>query len=208
MKFAIATTALFATVATAAMSPDAYLDCVCPDDTVLATVSFDEFANHTLVPTGGAYVSDFGFGFKVTVQPGPGGLATTLPRIFNSNDLDPTSPDTDLQVLEGNLLIIQQDGDVRPNDNAKGGKMVFAFEEPTTVLGLQLIDTIPRIQVDTLDGTIIARPTNGQVVDHVVAQANVTRIQVTLPNSGAIGRLLICRPKELCDDEHGDTVVV
>ena len=71
----------------------------------MQTVHFNEMADSTPIDHG-EYVGDLGFGFQLSVVPGPGGETVTQPRIYDS-DID-GGADPDLEVDCGNLLIIQE----------------------------------------------------------------------------------------------------
>ena len=115
--------------------------------------------------------------------------------IFDS--ANPTGGDFDLASPDqANLLIISEDGDSSdPDDNARGGTLIFDFDRPTEIaeLGLLDIDQNETTQIRLYDsqGSLIKTiNVNGrgdnrqQAVD--ISAKDVSRMEVDLDRSGAI----------------------
>ena len=139
------------------------------------TVVTDQFEGLTIAATGGA------------------GSA----MIFDS--ANPTGGDDDLAVPEAdNLLIISEDGDSGdPDDNAGGGVLSFEFDAPVTVDTIDLVDieeTGSSVQLFDADGALIETVDipatgDGSLQELTVGVADVSRLEVILTGSGAIGEV-------------------
>ena len=133
----------------------------------------------------------------MTVVPGLGGKPKRKPRIFDSSLSDTADPD--LEVNLGNLLIIQEDVKPdEPDDNEKGGIMLFKFDSPTNIKSVGLVDTDERRVVLVFVSVygrerIIPDPiANGtsQVVE--VSQLEVEKLKVKFSGSGATSFVELC----------------
>ena len=169
----------------------------CPHGTTLTQVGFDHNRDKTEYYSHGDYVKDFGYGFNVTVVPGLGGKPKRKPRIFDSSSSNTADPD--LEVNLGNLLIIQEDVTPdEPDDNEKGGTMLFKFDSPTNIKSVGLVDTEERRTVlvfvsvygrEMFTPDPIANGTS-QVVE--VSQMEVDKLKVKFSGSGATSFIEIC----------------
>ncbi len=132
----------------------------------------------------------------------------------------PTGGDTDLATSNlGNVLIISEDGDSSdPDDNAGGGTLTFAFDEPTTVNSLTILDADEGAWIKAFDanGNLIKQidvstANNGQENVHINAD-NVARLEVVLGGSGAIDNLsfeeiVSANGNDIVDGTAGDDVM-
>ena len=149
--------------------------------------AFSSFSHGDIVTAGEGFTVR-----AVRAQDGPNGANAAM--VFNSN-LSGTA-DPDLEVNEGNLLIITEDFDGSdPDDNAGGGTFFFDFDDISTLESIRfvdlegaeagsirlydsednLIDTIPAVA--TGDGGSNVQPINVE---------GVARMEVELTGSGSI----------------------
>ncbi|MEX0311959.1 MAG: tandem-95 repeat protein, partial [Tateyamaria sp.] len=126
--------------------------------------------------------------------------------IFNT--AHPTGGDSDLKSTNlGKALIISEDGDSHdPDDEASGGKLIFAFDDPSSINRLTFLDIEEgaTVRFYDADGHLIetqsvhATADNGQsIVDFDVD--GVSRMEVQLNGSGASDNLVF--------DTTGDGIV-
>jgi hypothetical protein len=168
----------------------------CPLGTNLTKVTFSHNRDETKYYSHGDYVKDLGFGFTLSVAPGPGGKSTRKPRIYDS-DID-NGADPDLEQNLGNLLIIQQEvqPDV-PNDNRFGGTLTFKFDRPTNIKSIGLVDTEERVEmgfysVNGRERVLPSRIANGtsQVVD--VDKLEVDELKIQFSGSAGTSFIEMC----------------
>ncbi|GAB5443698.1 MAG: hypothetical protein Fues2KO_40470 [Fuerstiella sp.] len=105
-------------------------------------------------------------------------------------------------VARGNVLIISEDADASdPDDNGRGGKLIFTFDEPTSVDEIGLLDVDSgRNSVYLYDATgslirrvnIPRRGDNSHQV-HELNETGVSRLEVEFDGSGAVTDLVFCR---------------
>lgn len=101
----------------------------------------------------------------------------------------------------GNILIISEDGDQSdPDDNARGGKLIFTFENPVTVEAIQVLD----IDCGECGSKLVTYDQSGKIISCTafsklgnnsfqtvdVNDRNVSRLEVRLAGSGAVGGIL------------------
>ncbi|MCO8125241.1 polymorphic toxin-type HINT domain-containing protein [Stieleria sp. TO1_6] len=105
-------------------------------------------------------------------------------------------------VSHENVLIISEDGDTSdPDDNARGGTLVFDFEQPVMIDELGMLDVQSGDNhVDLFDhsGTLIASTSiansgNNGYSRVVLDAVGVSRMEVHLAGSGAITDIEFCR---------------
>ena len=98
-------------------------------------------------------------------------------------------------VALGNLLIIQENNNT-PDDNASGGDITFTFNGPTDVNSLTFVDMEGNNSYIQVGGNQISIPASGDngVVTVPVNASGVTSLTVHFANSGAIANLDICSP--------------
>ncbi|MEP3440657.1 MAG: hypothetical protein ABJN72_04190 [Sulfitobacter sp.] len=133
--------------------------------------------------------------------------------IFDTDN--PTGGDRDLGFDDrGNALIISEDNDSSdPDDEAHGGTLTFAFDTPSTVVSLNLLDieeeggTIDLFDVDGGLISSVAIPASGDNSQEEVGidVDNVSTVQVNLVGSGAVDDLTYVTPgdEEFEDDGKG-----
>jgi hypothetical protein len=158
----------------------------CPVGSVLTTVGFNQYKSGAPIASGD-YVSNPGYGFTVSVQPGLGGKSVTKPRIYNSNNVGGADPD--LEVGLGNLLIIQEENGANnaPDDNELGGKFIFKFAAPTQIKSIGL--------VDVEDTSLVPMPTvNGGTETVPLSENAVVSLKVAMKGSGGISFIEMCVP--------------
>lgn len=129
--------------------------------------------------------------------------------IFDSSN--PTGGDDDLASPDqANILIISEDGDSSdPDDNARGGTLIFDFDRPTAIAELGLLDIDPRettrIRLFDASGTLIeqirvvGRGDNQQQAVDISAEG-VSRMEVRLQRSGAITNVTFDREAHLSEN--------
>ena len=129
--------------------------------------------------------------------------------IFDS--ANPTGGDTDLvSPDQANVLIISEDGDSSdPDDNARGGTLIFDFDRPTTIAELGILDVEHRettqIRLYDSQGSLIktinaaGRGDNFQQAIDISAEG-VSRMEVELDRSGAITHVTFNREAHLHAD--------
>ncbi len=119
--------------------------------------------------------------------------------LFNSDAAVASGGDTDLLVRQGYLVIISEDGDSSdPDDNAKGGTIRAAFDQPSTLNRLLMVD------IEESGGTIRLYDASGVLLNTIsVPQTgdgqvqwvdlggteDVSLMEVKLAGSGAIGAM-------------------
>lgn len=97
--------------------------------------------------------------------------------VFDSQN--PTGGDFDLETqvaMQGNILIVSEDGDSSDPDDAIGGTINIDFDKPAEVLDLKVIDTEE-------GGTITATLSNGETVDieiPEIANGGVAQVLIDL----------------------------
>ncbi len=102
----------------------------------------------------------------------------------------------------GNILIISEDGDSSdPDDNARGGKLIFTFDTPRTVESVAVIDVDhnePGGTIKTYDasGTLLSvnpllNLSNNSYQRVMINTDNVSRMEVHLLSSGAVADLIL-----------------
>jgi hypothetical protein len=103
----------------------------------------------------------------------------------------------------GNILIISEDGNQdNPDDYYVGGILIFPFETPARVHEVQLIDidnheTAGKIvaygKCDKKLGAFSIKPVGNNGVEIIpIHLENVTRLEVTFQNSGAVASITFC----------------
>ena len=156
----------------------------------------------------GDVVNDQYQGQGVTISSG----AYNPAMVFDTEN--PTGGDWDLQTGNlGNVLIVSEDGDSNdPDDNAGGGSICFAFDEPTDVKNLTVLDNEEGGYVCfwDVDGNYMGKmylPTTCNN-EQALAELNVDNVgymQVTLCGSGAIDNITYDSP--IYQDPEGDGYV-
>jgi hypothetical protein len=117
---------------------------------------------------------------------------------------EPGAPGENCQP-QGNVLIVQEPGEDCPDDNVRGGEIVFEFDEPVEYvyeIGLLDMDYAATLEVTSskLGGTPTVETipiTNLGDNSHQVVSietVNVLRIKLTLERSGAVTFLSFCYP--------------
>ena len=108
----------------------------------------------------------------------------------------PSSPFANCDPL-GYVLIIQESNKWTPDDNARGGSLLFDFDTPVTVKDLSIFDIDEHSSVDVLlthAGGATTPYETGWTGDNgvyplTVDQANIKQIKVTFPGSGAVNHI-------------------
>lgn len=131
--------------------------------------------------------------------------AANPPMIFDS--ANPTGNDWDLQtpgwhpsnqIARGNILIISEDGDASdPDDNRRGGTLIFTFDEAVQLDSLSLLDNQSRrtkIQIFAPDGSLlrsisVPKGRNNAIQQIDLNTDNAAYMTVKLGGSGAITEL-------------------
>lgn len=105
-------------------------------------------------------------------------------------------------IPQGNILILSENGSQsNPNDYSNGGRFVFTFTEPTFVDSIQMLD------IETLNSSLklydaannlmatfpLSNYGNNGIQTVVVQTAGVSRMEVKMPESGAIASIALCR---------------
>ena len=128
-------------------------------------------------------------------------------RVLTGQDADLVGPflseDGTMTLDPGNILIVSEDGDASdPDDSASGGRLVFRFDAPVTILGFNVFDIndSESITVTAFDlgGQVIARftngdrtvPNNGYIAFGGLDIEGVSRLTFRLSGSGAIDDLM------------------
>lgn len=175
------------------------------------TVDFDNFLDASnpnfASDGGGALVSDLGNGISVSAN-GFGAM------VFNSDPAQTTGGDSDLEVNQGGVLIVSEDGDQSdPDDKGNGGTFTFTFDTPRTIESLDFIDTeepTPTVTLTKSDGStvVIDGPVTSDgtvspgfdlaqaIIDQGLTGDNtdVTSMTVVLAGSGALDNLVVTEP--------------
>ena len=131
---------------------------------------------------------------------------TNPAMIFDS--ANPTGGDVDLATSDqGNVLIISEDGDSSdPDDNARGGTLIFDFDRPTDVAEVGLLDVesnqTTQIRLYDSNGDLIKVITSTGRADNLqqaidVSAEGVSRMEVQLQGSGAITNVTFSREAHL-----------
>lgn len=165
---------------------------------------------NALIAGNGEDIANQFLGFGVT-------LSTNNPisnplRLFDSNCLPGSCSggDNDLATgpsfgtpSQGNVLIINETAANTPDDNRNGGQIIFDFAEPSTLnqIGILDNDNAPGISLDVFKASNLASPVFTLLFNAVAQEnaflsfvfgpefADVTRLTVNLPGSGAIAFL-------------------
>ena len=125
-------------------------------------------------------------------------VATSGPDAMIFDTANPTGGDTDLASdILGNVLILSEDGDsTDPDDNAKGGTFEFTFDELVTLESIGIFDIEKAGVIIAYDetGSVLGVvettvPGNNQVGTVEIGLEGVSRVDVTLVESGAITSL-------------------
>ena len=141
---------------------------------------------------------------------------------FDSNN--PSGGDTDLGYdTQGQILILSEDGDsTDPDDNASGGTFRIAFDAPTDVQSITLLDIDggATVIVFDVDGNELGQvdyvtSDNGKVVADLsgISNGNVGSINVVMGGSGAIDDLkytnaaVVIGGDDVIDGGLGDDVI-
>jgi len=163
----------------------------CPAGTLEVALSFDGFAN-------GDYVSDVGSNVVVSATSNSGGFVANGPRIYDT-DTPGAGLDPDLEVGAGNVLIIQQDDTVKPNDHAFGGSIRFRFPQNVTLKSVDVVDIETKSFLVAKSGTAVAaRKTipggpDGSVVNvPVTSMPLMDSLRIKLKESGGVKRVTTC----------------
>ncbi len=126
---------------------------------------------------------------------------------------NPTGGDHDLASDSlGNVLIISEDGDSSdPDDNGRGGKFIFEFDNPAHVgsLGFLDIEGGAWIKMYDADGNQIAQidtatTADGGQLTQAINVDGVSRMEVIIKGSGAIDNL--CYSVDGSAHDAGDTI--
>ena len=133
--------------------------------------------------------------------------------IFDS--ANPTGGDDDLAFADrGNIIIISEDNDSDdPDDEAHGGTISFAFDDPSEVVSLNLLDIEEdsgTIDLFNADGDLlnsVAIPITGDngAVEVAIDTAGVSLMNVNLSGSGAVDDLCFIPPgceDQVCDAQY------
>ena len=136
------------------------------DDPDAVNLGFDGFA-------AGDILTDLD-GLTISATGGSGDA-----MVFDSQN--PTGGDFDLETqvaMQGNILIVSEDGDSSDPDDAIGGTINIDFDKPAEVLDLKVIDTEE-------GGTITATLSNGetaQIEIPQIANGGVAQVLIDLPD--------------------------
>lgn len=106
-------------------------------------------------------------------------------------------------VALGNLLIIQENNNSIPDDDRRGGDLVFGFTGPSTVTSMTIVDidgnNSSYVELQTVNGTVsfpLADLGDNSVQTLMINTSGVTQMTVHFGGSGGIGEMNICGP---CD---------
>jgi len=156
----------------------------------------------------GDYVTDFGFGITVTVQSDEGYTAEG-PRTYDSDNRGGLDPD--LEIGNGNILIIQSAQDEPPNDFARGGNIVFKFTVPSFIGSITFVDTEKAANInlkrngmrfESADGLVLGDLQSGDVA---IGVGGVDELAVIFPESGGIVEIQVCVPFCVNDSDDVDS---
>ncbi len=159
---------------------------LCPDGFTL--IDFEGF-------DAGTVVNDQFAGVTITAQRDRNNTDENDAMLFDSDN--PTGGDTDLAFEgQGNLLIISEDNDSDDPDDAVGGTITFAFDNPSDLHDIKVFDIEgPRsnITLTFANGEIrvIDIPAAGDNSAQTIAlnAAGVTQMDINLASSGAVDDL-------------------
>ncbi len=177
-------------------------------------VNFDADADgHALAA--GTIVDDEYAAFGITVTTGD--PANHPAMVFDT--ANPTGGDGDLatpgfgpgnDTALGNVLIVSEDGDASdPDDDARGGTLIFLFDEEAEVasVGILDIDQGESAEVTAFDGggAVIASAAaddlgNNSVQRLALGVDGVRRLEVTFSSSGAVTDLDLECDDSVCED--------
>ncbi len=181
-------------------------------------IEFDTFADGSAAAAGAMGDLSFdGVTFQaIRAQDSDGILNDAM--LFDSNAATASGGDDDLLVGEGNLIIISEDGDASdPDDNAQGGTVVATFDNPSLLTRVMMVDIeeaggMIRLydDADTLLAEVgVPISGDGQTVWVDLGNVdNVSRMEVSLTGSGAIGAVKFVpgEPTNEAPDAVDDTV--
>jgi hypothetical protein len=132
--------------------------------------------------------------------------------VFDSSN--PTGGDDDLASPDqAKILIISEDADSSdPDDNARGGTLIFGFDRATSIAELGVLDIDPRettkIRLYDARGKLIktvsatGRGDNRQQAIDISAD-NVSRMEIDLDRSGAVTHVTFHREAHLGENRGG-----
>jgi len=142
----------------------------------------------------GDIVSNQLIGVTVTAVSNSNPNAGNRAMIFDS--ANPTGGDSDLaSAVEGNILIISEDGDSSdPDDDAQGGIITFDFDTPQYIAEMGFLDIEnwgSYIRLYDVNGNLLQQldlpnTGNGGNADLIVNQEDVSKVEVNLMTSGAV----------------------
>ena len=197
-----------------------------PDSLWLPTIDFERAASQSALNSGDVITDQFAsLGVHVTTNDPVNHPA----MIFDSSA--PTGGDTDLgtpnqafggpgvgnggsgglginDVARDNVLIISENANsANPDDNARGGTLIFTFDNPV------MLDEIGLLDIDNADATLLLYDSNGDLIQstNVSGEGNnsyqtvaldalgVSRLEVVFEGSGAITDLVFCRDGHTID---------
>lgn len=174
-------------------------------------IDFETLGDGTALSAGDNGVLQFdGVSFEATKK-----NATVADDAMIFDAANPTGGDTDLfQPASGNVLIISEDHDASdPDDNWAGGTITARFDQPSTLVAIDMLDTEEpggTIDMFDADGALLATVNVPGINDggiQTVSLGNtqgVSTMVITLSGSGAVDCLRYV-PDE--DDPEPSTVV-
>ena len=161
----------------------------------------------------GETVADQYDGLSITAQrDGDSDASENDAMIFDSDH--PTGGDRDLSYDDqGNILIVSEDNDSDdPDDEAHGGTISFAFDDPSEVVSLNVLD------IEEEDGFIDLYDAEGELIDSIdipltgdngqaevmINAEGVSLMNVVLSGSGAVDDLKFIPPsdEQVCDAQY------
>lgn len=102
----------------------------------------------------------------------------------------------------GNLLVIQEDTNGAPDDNSRGGRIVFEFDHPAYVDTLRFVDVdegrAATVRMFDADGNSIGGAESpvdageNTVVPLLLDQSGVSRLEVRFDGSGGLDSIFFC----------------
>jgi hypothetical protein len=112
----------------------------------------------------------------------------------------------------GKILIISEDGDSNdPDDNARGGTLIFTFATTVRLTSVDILDidhTEAMGQVRAYDGSgaLVAAAAmqmrgNNSFQTVEIAASDVARLEIEFPKSGAVGGIVFCADETVCVDK-------
>lgn len=143
---------------------------------------------------------DLGSPNKLCIPSGPGVGVGGIPTSIGAN-CDP----------QGLVLIVQEQDQPAPDDNAQGGEIVFDFAYPTDVNSLGLMDIEPlgnltSVVVTKSDGASVVQINSQGFGDNSVENIAINvvdakQVKINFRNSGAVTYLDLCvHPRSVCTD--------